>query len=117
MEEVDVAGKLEPRRPQEESSGELKGATRMTAGGQGKQGGRRVVVFQLLVMPVPLLDSRQLQVRDSVGISKISETRPPGYFDSCRFPEATLTSKVPPPYPSPTQDGKRSLKSEDSKKL
>ncbi len=102
MEKVGVAGKLEPRRPQEESSGELKGATRMTAGGQGKQGGRRVVVFQLLVMPVPLQDSRQLQVRDSVGISKISETRPPGYFDSCRFPDAGLTSAIVecygPPY-------------------
>jgi hypothetical protein len=50
----------------------------MTAGGQGKLSvvcRRRVVVFQLLVMPVPRQDSRQLQVRDSVGISKISETR------------------------------------------
>jgi hypothetical protein len=71
----------------------------MTAGGQGKQGGRRVVVFQLLVMPVPLQDSRQLQVRDSVGISKISETRPPGDFDSCQFPEAALTSDYHRPIP------------------
>jgi len=75
-----------------------------------------VVVFQLLVMPVPRQDSRQLPVRDSVGISKISEMRPPGYFDSCRFPGAALTSDRTTAYPSATQDGKRNLKSEDSKK-
>jgi hypothetical protein len=36
---------------------------------------------------------------DSVGISKISETRPPGDFDSCQLPEAALTSDYHRPIP------------------